>query len=31
MDEKYLTELLNNVKSGFVDVEKAIEELANAS
>lgn len=27
MDEKYLTELLNNVKSGFVDVEKAVEAL----
>lgn len=27
MDEKYLTELLNNVKSGVVDVEKAIETL----
>ncbi|HYF84585.1 MAG TPA: nickel pincer cofactor biosynthesis protein LarB [Clostridia bacterium] len=27
MDEKYLAELLNNVKSGAVDVEKAIEAL----
>jgi pyridinium-3,5-biscarboxylic acid mononucleotide synthase len=27
MDEKYLTELLNNVKTGVVDVEKAIEAL----